>query len=158
MEAVSSGQLHYVYILLAILVALITIGVAGRKGIHALMKGKFMEKDEKETLLTKDEFKHECFVKKTTCVKSICDKIKEIKVGQEAAEKEAATIKTQVEKDASILKVQVEKNLVEVKDKINGVSADVKELRTSMQVELQAISHFMGGVEQYMKKNNVGIK
>jgi len=148
METISSGQLYYVYVLLAAIVALITIGVAGKKGIHALMKGKFMETDEiKETLLTKEEFDHQC-----------SKKIKEIKTGQEAAERSVATIKDQVEKDAILIKAQVERNLTEVKDKINGVSSDVKELRTSMQIELQAISRFMGGVEQYMKKNNVGTK
>ena len=159
MEAIDSGQLYSVYIMLAVVVALITIGVAGRKGIYLLMKGKFMEIDDvKETLLTKEEFEHQCFVKKSACSTKICDKIKEIKTGQVAAELAAATIKEQVEKDAIKIKDQVEKNLIEVKEKINGVSADVKELRGSMQIELQAISRFMGGVEQYMKKNNVGTK
>jgi len=158
MEAISSGQLYYVYILLAAIVALITIGVAGKKGLYLLMKGKFMETDEKQTLLTKDEFEHECFKKKTVCVKNICDEIKGIKSGQEAAERNAATIKEQVKNDATILKAQVERNLVEVKDKINGVGLEVKELRDSMQIELKQISHFMGGVEQWMKKNNVGAK
>ena len=157
METIDPGHLSYVYVLLAVIVALITIGVAGRKGVHALMKGSFMETDEiKETLLTKEEFEHECFVKKSACSSKICDKIKEIKAGQIAAELAAVAIKEQVEKDAVKIKSQVEQNLVEVKDKINGVSGDVKGLRTSMQAELQAISHFMGGVEQYMKKNNVG--
>ena len=158
METIDSGQLYSVYIMLAVVVALITIGVAGRKGIYLLMKGKFMETDGKETLLTKEEYEHQCFVKKSACSTKICDKIKEIKTGQVAAELAAATIKEQVEKDAIKIKDQVEKNLIEVKEKINGVSADVKELRGSMQIELQAISRFMGGVEQYMKKNNVGTK
>jgi hypothetical protein len=159
METISSGQLYYVYALLAAIVALITIGVAGKKGIHALMKGKFMETDEAEkTLLTKEEFHHQCSKRKSSCSTKICGEIKEIKIGQEAAERSVVAIKGQAEKDAILIKVQVEKNLVEVKEKINGVSADVKELRTSMQIELQAISRFMGGVEQYMKKNNVGTK
>ena len=145
MEAINPGNLYYVYILLGVLVALITISIAGKKGVHALMKGKFMETGEKETLLTKEEFEHQCFVKKSACSTKICDKIKEIKTGQVAAERDAVRIKK-----------QVEKNLVEVKEKINGVSADVKELRTSMQTELKEISHFMGRVEQYMNKNNVG--
>ena len=156
-ETISPGHLNYVYVLLAVVVALITIGVAGKHGVQFLMKGKFMETDEiKETLLTKEEFEHQCFVKKSACTTKICDKIKEIKAGQEIAERSAVVIKEQVEKDAVLIKIQVEKNLVEVKEKINGVSAEVKELRTSMQIELKQISHFMGGVEQWMKKNNVG--
>ena len=159
METIDSEHLYYLSLLLAAIVAAITIGVTGRKGIHSLMKGKFMETDEiKDTLLTKEDFEHQCFVKKSACSTKICDKIKEIKTGQVAAELAAATIKKQVEADAVKIKDQVEKNLVEVKEKINGVSADVKDLRSSMQIELQAISRFMGGVEQYMKKNNVGAK
>ena len=157
METISSGQLSYVYILLAVIVALITIVVAGKKGFYALMKGKFMETDDiKESLLTKEEFEHECFVRKSSCSKKICDKIQEIKNGQDAVVREATTIKKQVERDANLVKEQVEKNLVEVKGKINGVSADVKELRISIQAELKEITRFMGSVDQYMKKNNVG--
>ena len=156
METISSGQLYYVYVLLAIFVALITIAVAGKKGIYALMKGKFMETGEKAELLTVDDFEHKCFEKKVTCVKNICDKIQEVKHTQESTEKDIAALKHKSEKDASDIKLQVERNLVTVTSKINGVSSDVKELRISMQLELKEITRFMGSVDQYMKKNNVG--
>jgi len=156
-ETISSSHIYFLYILFATVVAAIAIGVAGKKGFYALMKGKFMETDEiRESLLTKEEFDHQCFVRKSSCAKSICDKIQELKNGQEAVERKTALVKEQVEKDAETIKNQVEKNLAEVKGKINGVSSDVKELRISMQFELKEITRFMGSVDQYMKKNNVG--
>ena len=150
-----ADHMYYLYIIIGVLLGLIALSVAAKKGLYLLMKGNYMETAEiKTTFLTKEEFDHECFVKKTACTKNICDKIKELKTGQEAAARNTETIKNQVEKDAATIKTQVEKNQEEVTAKINGVGADIKELRTSMQTELRGISRFMGSVEQYMKEKN----
>lgn len=148
-------EVHFIYVVLASIVAIITIYIAAKKSFLVAMKGQFIELAEKELLMTKLE----CPIKQNECSTAICTKINELKSDITLSQRDMQEIKNkvngnlvQMKENIMLVKKNTDENLAEVKNKINGVKQDVKALETSMQKELKEITRFIGSVEQYMKK------
>ena len=151
------NHLYFIYVILASIVAIITIYIAAKKGFLTAMKGQFIELVEKELLMTKLE----CPVAQQKCAKEICSHINELKTDLIISQHDISEIKVKVngnlidmKNNIAIVKKDVNNSLEQVKNKINEVKQDVKALEVSMQNELKEITKFIGSVEQYMKKEN----